>query len=42
MRQVHGWSDQINLQQGLQETLAWVDANLATLNTLPWSYQHKS
>ena len=42
MRQVHGWSDQISLQQGLQETLAWVDANLATLKTLPWSYQHKS
>ena len=42
MRQVHGWSDQITLQQGLQETLAWVDANLATLKTLPWSYQHKT
>ena len=37
MRQVHGWSDQISMQRGLQETLAWVDANLATLNTLPWS-----
>ena len=42
MRQVHGWSDQITLEQGLQETLDWVDANLATLKTLPWSYQHKS
>ena len=42
MRQVHGWSDQISLQQGLQETLTWVDANLATLKTLPWNYQHKS
>ena len=35
MRQVHGWSDQISLQQGLQETLAWVDANLATLRPCP-------
>ena len=42
MRQVHGWSDQITLDQGLQETLEWVDANLATLKTLPWNYQHKS
>ena len=42
MRQVHDWSDQISLQQGLQETLAWVDANLATLKNLPWSYKHKS
>ncbi|QNI95440.1 NAD dependent epimerase/dehydratase family protein [Synechococcus sp. A15-127] len=42
MRQVHGWSDQVSLKEGIQETMAWVDANLATLKTLPWSYQHKS
>ncbi len=42
MRQIHGWSDQISLQQGLQETLDWVDVNLDSLKTLPWSYQHKS
>lgn len=42
MRKVHGWSDQINLQDGLQETLNWVDANLETLKNLPWIYQHKS
>ena len=41
MRQVHGWSDQITLKQGIQETLEWVDANLDTLKTMPWSYQHK-
>ena len=41
IRQVHGWSDQITLDQGLEETLVWVDANLATLKSLPWSYQHK-
>jgi len=42
MRRIHDWSDQIGLIEGLQETLAWVDANLATLKSLPWSYQHKS
>ena len=42
MRQVHGWSDRITLKQGLQETLEWVNANLDTLNTLPWIYQHKT
>ena len=42
MRQIHGWDDQISLNQGLKETMAWVDANLGILNTLPWSYQHKS
>ena len=42
MRQIHGWPDKIDLNQGLQETLDWVNGNLATLNTLPWTYQHKS
>lgn len=42
IRQIHGWSEKINLNQGLKETLAWVDANLATLKTLPWNYQHKT
>ena len=42
MRQVHGWSDRITIQEGLQETLEWVNANIDTLKTLPWSYQHKT
>ena len=42
MREVHGWSDRITLEEGLQETLEWVDANLDTLKSLPWSYQHKT
>ena len=42
MRQIHGWSEQLTLREGLQETLSWVDANMATLKTMPWSYQHKS
>jgi len=41
MRQAHGWDDEISLSQGLEETLAWVDANLNTLKNLPWNYQHK-
>ena len=35
------WSHTISLNTGLQETLAWVDANLATLNSLPADYIHK-
>jgi dTDP-glucose 4,6-dehydratase len=42
MRQVHSWSDQITLREGLEETLDWVNANLDTLKTMPWSYQHKT
>jgi len=41
MRRMHGWSDRISLIEGLQETLSWVDANMSTLKSLPWSYQHK-
>ena len=42
MRQVHGWSDEVSIHEGLQETLDWVDTNLSTLKTLPWSYNHKT
>ena len=42
IREVHGWSDQISLQDGLKETLSWVETNLDTLKNLSWCYQHKS
>ncbi len=42
MRQVHDWSDEVSLEEGLQETLEWVDKNLATLEKMPWTYQHKT
>ena len=42
IRQMHGWSPRVNLEGGLQETLEWVDANLRTLKTMPWTYQHKT
>ena len=35
------WSHKVSLNDGLQETLAWVDANLAVLQTLPADYIHK-
>jgi dTDP-glucose 4,6-dehydratase len=36
-----GWSDKVSLEQGVDETIAWVDQNLETLKTLPQSYVHK-
>ena len=42
IRKVHGWDDHVKLNQGLIETLDWVDTNLPLMRTLPWSYQHKS
>lgn len=41
IRRDHGWTDEIKLEDGLQETLAWVKNNLSLLKTLPWKYQHK-
>jgi dTDP-glucose 4,6-dehydratase len=37
-----GWSDHVTLDGGLQETLAWVDANLDSLKELPADYIHKA
>ena len=36
-----GWSPRVSLDQGLAETLAWIDTNLARLATLPQNYIHK-
>jgi len=42
IREAFGWSDQVSLEDGLIETLAWVDGHLDQLKTLPWTYQHKA
>ena len=42
MRENFGWSDQVTLNDGLGDTLAWVDAHLEQLTNLPWTYQHKA
>lgn len=41
LRSELAWSDQISLEQGLRETLAWVDKNLEKIKTLPQYYEHK-
>ena len=42
IREAFGWSDQVSLEEGLTETLTWVDGHLDQLKTLPWTYQHKA
>ena len=42
IRETFGWSDQVSLDDGLTDTLAWVDSHLDQLKDLPWSYQHKA
>jgi dTDP-glucose 4,6-dehydratase len=41
IRKELGWSHRVSLNDGLKETLAWVDRNLEVLKTLPADYIHK-
>ena len=42
IRETFGWDDEVNLDEGLTDTLAWVDNHLDHLRNLPWTYQHKA
>jgi dTDP-glucose 4,6-dehydratase len=42
IREAFGWSDHVSLEEGLSDTLGWVDHHLDQLQTLPWTYQHKA
>jgi len=35
------WADKISLEQGLDESISWVQSNLSTLKLQPLSYEHK-
>jgi len=41
LRNELGWKDTISLDQGLKETLYWIDTNFEVLKTLPADYIHK-
>ena len=41
LRKEFGWTDKISLDDGLCDTLNWVNSNLETLSKLEWSYLHK-
>ena len=36
-----GWRDQVTLDKGLADTLAWAKSNLDTLKALSDAYEHK-
>jgi dTDP-glucose 4,6-dehydratase len=37
-----GWSAKITLEDGIQETLDWIDGNLAELRSVPAEYAHRA
>ena len=41
VRQQLGWRDQISLEQGIDETIAWVDRWMSDLKKQPFDYLHK-
>lgn len=41
LRSSLNWSDEIDLDLGLKDTLSWIDQNLEILKNLPWNYNHK-
>jgi dTDP-glucose 4,6-dehydratase len=41
LRETFNWQDKINLEQGLIDTLSWVDDNIEILKSLPADYIHK-
>jgi dTDP-glucose 4,6-dehydratase len=40
-RQTLGWHDTVALEEGIQETIAWVDAHLTEIREQPFDYIHK-
>ena len=40
-RETLGWQDEISLEQGIEETIAWVRDNLDILKQVPFDYIHK-
>jgi len=41
LRENFNWHDKINLEQGLIDTLSWIDNNIEVLKNLPADYTHK-
>lgn len=40
-QKILGWKDTVTLEQGLEETIAWVKDNLEILKSQPFEYMHK-
>ena len=41
-RETFGWSDEISLEQGIDEIIEWVESNFAELKTKSFDYVHKA
>lgn len=41
LRRSLGWTDEVSLERGIEDTIAWAERFRDDLMTLPWDYQHK-
>lgn len=41
LRNSFNWNDEIKLEEGIEDTIKWVEDNFEELSLLPWIYQHK-
>jgi dTDP-glucose 4,6-dehydratase len=41
LRETLGWRDEVTLDQGLDDCIAWVKSNLDVLKAQPFDYLHK-
>ena len=41
LRSCFKWKDEISLEEGLSDTVAWIDKHLGKLKNMSWKYNHK-
>ncbi len=41
IRRKHNWTDNIQLEEGIKETINWIDNHFDKIKNLPWEYIHK-
>ncbi len=41
IRNFLNWKDQVKLDNGIKNTIKWIEDNYEELSKLPWTYQHK-
>ena len=41
LRSCFKWEDEISLEEGLSDTVAWIDKHLGKLKNMSWKYNHK-
>ena len=41
IRDEFNWADKITLEEGIKDTVKWIEENLTTMINMPWEYQHK-